>query len=83
MFTLSEQFQRQVDAQDYEVIVVENASSAELGEKAALQYGANFRYFHRQETQPTPVHAVNFGASQSRGQFVAIMIDGARMVTPG
>ncbi len=81
--SLSVAYQQGVREEDYEVIVVENASSWELGEARACATGGNVRYFRREETQRTPVHAVNFGAAQARGSHVVIMIDGARMVTPG
>ena len=32
---------------------------------------------------PLPVPAVNFGASQARGTHITIMVDGARMLSPG
>jgi len=82
LYSLSAQYQRGVSEDEYEVIVVENASTAELGEQRACQYGNNVRYFHRKETLPTPVPAVNFGASQAAGSHVCIMVDGARMLTP-
>ena len=81
--SLSASHQRSVSEEDYEIIVVENESSWVLGEARACATGGNVRYFLRQETQRTPVHAVNFGAAQARGSHVVIMIDGARMVTPG
>jgi len=82
LYSLSIQYQRGVSEADYEVIVVENASSAELGAERACQYGENFRYFYRRETLPTPVPAVNFGASEATGTHICIMVDGARMLTP-
>ena len=82
LYSLSTQYQRGVSEDDYEVIVVENASSAVLGEQRACQYGGNFRYFYREETQPTPVPAVNFGASEALGSHICLMVDGARMLTP-
>ena len=81
--SLAVAYQRDVSESDYEVIVVENESSWVLGEARACATGGNVRHFLRQETQRTPVHAVNFGAAQARGSHVVIMIDGARMVTPG
>lgn len=76
-------YQQGVAASDYELLVVENRSDWLLGEQRAKQYSSNVRYFLRDEKQRTPVHAINFGAGQARGTHVAIMIDGARMVTPG
>ena len=83
LYTLSPLYQQGVSERDYEVIVVENHSDRLLGSERATRHAGNVRYFHRQETQRTPVHAINFGAAQAKGSHVAIMIDGARMLTPG
>lgn len=83
LLSLSPDYQQGVSADDYEVIVVENDSDRLLGSERALRHADNVRYFHRMESQRTPVHAINFAASQARGRHLAIMIDGARMVTPG
>ena len=82
LYSLSTQYQRGVSESDFEVIVVENASSAVLGEQRACQYGGNVRYFYREETLPTPVPAVNFGASHASGSHITIMVDGARVLSP-
>lgn len=83
LHSLSMKYQRGISSNDYEVIVVENSSEENLTEKEVTQFGGNFKYFVREETAPTPVHAVNFGASKARGEHIVLMIDGARMVTPG
>jgi len=83
LYSLSPAYQRGVREEDYEVIVVENSSRRELGERRACQYAGNVRYFYREETLPTPVPAVNFGAEQATGTHIVLMVDGARMVTPG
>ena len=57
LHSLSSQYQKGVREEDYEVVVVENASSHVLGEADALQHGANYRYLLREETAPTPIHA--------------------------
>lgn len=68
---------------DYEVIIVEN-ESPRLMEPAFLEsLPEHFSYYLRTETDPTPVHAINFGASRARGENICIMVDGARMLTPG
>ena len=81
--SLSTQYQRDVSENDYEVIVMENPSSRMLGKTEAEKWGSQFRYFEYPETLPTPVNAMNFGAAQARGRMIAVMIDGARMVSPG
>lgn len=83
LYTLSPAYQREVAEEDYEVILVENSSAAPLGETAATQYAGNVNYFYRQETRHTPVPAALFGVTQARGNILAMMIDGARMVSPG
>ncbi len=82
LYSLSTQYQRGVTEADYEVIVVENSSDAVLGEERACQYGDNVRYFYREETLPTPVPAINFGAARATGTHISVMVDGARMLSP-
>lgn len=83
LYSLSTAHQRGVTADDYEVLVVENASPRLLGQEAALRYDMKARYFLRSETDRSPVGAANFGVDQALAPNVALMIDGARMVTPG
>ncbi|MCG8413847.1 MAG: glycosyl transferase [Pseudomonadales bacterium] len=82
LFTLSTDFQRQVNQEDYEVIAVENRSSNTIDEKQLQALTGNFKYFLRDESLPTPVHAINFGVEQASADHVCIMVDGARMVSP-
>ena len=83
LHSLSPSYQRGVDPDDYEILLVENHSDRLLGKQRAMLHAGNIRYFHRHETQRSPVPAINFAVSKARGKHVAIMIDGARMVTPG
>lgn len=83
LYSFSTAYQRGVAADDYEVIVVENESDQLMGADAVRDLPGDFRYFLRKETRPTPVFAVNFGAAQARGSHIAVVIDGARMCTPG
>lgn len=75
-------YQQGVSEDDYEVIVVENGSTDRFNEDAVRQYGKNFRYFYLDKPPPSPAYAVNYGFKKSRGRYVTIMIDGARMVSP-
>lgn len=83
LYSLSRKYQMDIKKEDYEVIVVENASSEELGEQRALSHGKNFRYFYRNDDSVSPVPAINYAAEQAIGEHICVMIDGARMVTPG
>ena len=83
LYSLSTQYQRGVSEKDYEVIVVENASDHNFDESALPTLGNNFHFFRRQESSPSPVPAMNFAFGQCRGEVVGLIVDGARMVTPG
>ncbi|MDO8862507.1 glycosyltransferase [Haliea sp. E1-2-M8] len=76
-------YQRDVSGSEYELIVVENASSNTLSAGFLQDLPANVHYHLRQNPEPSPAQAINFGASQAQGGAVCVMIDGARMVTPG
>jgi hypothetical protein len=83
LLSLSAAYQQGVSQTAYEVIVVENSSDRVLGKQDVECHGDNFRYFYREETSRSPVNALNLGVSRARAPHVSIMIDGARMVTPG
>lgn len=83
LVSLGPSYQQGVAARDYEVIVVENHSDRLLGGERATRHAGNVRYVLRHESKRTPVHAVNEGVARARGTHVAIMIDGARMLSPG
>ncbi|MFT5709795.1 MAG: hypothetical protein ACI8QT_000482 [Halioglobus sp.] len=82
LFTLSTAYQTGVSEQDYEVIVVENASADNFDESILPSLGSNFHFFRRAEPAHTPVPAINFAFEKCRGKAIGLMIDGARMVTP-
>lgn len=83
LYSLTAEYQQGVKASDYEVIVVENESTNNLDRAFVSNLPDNFSYHLRAEREPTPVHAINHGVGISRGRYVCVMIDGARMVTPG
>lgn len=76
-------YQQDVQAADYEVIIVENESAAPLAPAFVQSLPANFHYVLRPDPEPSPAAAINHGASLARGEHICVMIDGARMLTPG
>ena len=83
LYSLSTAYQRNVTADDYEVIVVENPSTSNLDPAAVTALSGQFRYCLCEKTSSqSPVAAINMGFSLARGQGICLMIDGARMVTP-
>jgi hypothetical protein len=83
LLSLMTNYQLTVNSHEYEVIIVENESPRLMDEGFIRTLPENFSYFLRKEEAPTPVHAINFGAAKATGENICIMIDGARMLTPG
>jgi len=83
LYSLSADYQQDIRADDYEVIVVDNGSPQPLGESVLEGLSGNFRYVYREPGNPSPVQAINHGASLASGDMIGVLIDGARIVTPG
>jgi hypothetical protein len=81
--SLAPGYQSGVDPDDYEVILVENRSPRTVDAAAVAALPGNFRYFLRDEPGVSPAAALNFGVAEARGAMLGLMIDGARLVTPG
>jgi len=81
--SLSPPYQHGVDPSTYEVIVVENGSSEPPPAGLVESLGDNFRYVVLRDPPASPAHAMNAGARLARGDALGLMIDGARLVTPG
>jgi glycosyltransferase involved in cell wall biosynthesis len=76
-------YQTGVTADDYEVIVIDNGSPAPLGEPLVREFGPQFRYHYVRDAAKSPADAINRGVAMSRGKYVGIFIDGARIASPG
>jgi cephalosporin hydroxylase len=86
LHSLSRAYQEGLDGVSYEVIAVENGSAGDQKVGAALvqDFGPEFRYIDLDgDASPSPVRALNRGIAASRGRNVALMIDGAHVLTPG
>ena len=86
LHSLSRSYQQGIDDLDYEVVVVENGSEPELrlGQEFVSSFGGEFRYIDLgEDAAPSPAPAANRGMVASSGRAVALMIDGAHMLTPG
>jgi glycosyltransferase involved in cell wall biosynthesis len=83
LFTLSAAYQRGVEASSYEVIAVDNGSADPLSSAEVEAFGPNFRLRSLPPGSPSPCAAINGAVAASRGEFVMVCIDGARMLSPG
>jgi glycosyltransferase involved in cell wall biosynthesis len=83
LYSLSPAYQRDIAADDYEIIVVDNGSSSPLDAEMVAGLEGNFRLIRLDPAPPSPARAVNQGLAKARGRGIGVMIDGARIVTPG
>lgn len=83
LLSLSASYQRHIDLKDYEVIVVDNGSNPPLDPKFVGRLKGNFRLIRIDPAPSSPARAVNQGLAAASGAVIGMMIDGARIITPG
>jgi len=83
LYSLSSQYQQTSDDFNYEVIAIDNASSQALQSSEVERFGSSFSYHYYQTDSVSPVAAINHGASIATGEYLMILIDGARILSPG
>lgn len=83
LYSLSSAYQVAAAAGDYEIVVVDNGSAEPLPKALFDALEGRFRYFQLDDAGPSPAAAINFGAAQTNAPAVGIMIDGARLASPG
>lgn len=83
LLSLSRPYQCNVAALDYEIIAIDNASADPLPPALLGQLGPGISYHFHQTDSPSPVDAINMGIGLARGRHVAVIVDGARMASPG
>jgi cephalosporin hydroxylase len=83
--SLSRSYQEGIADLRYEVIVIDNGSTeGRLTAEEVATYGPEFRLLDMGDDAPSsPTVAMNLAIAQSRGDAVALMIDGAHVLTPG
>jgi len=80
--SLSPPLQRDIDADDYEIIVVDNGSTQNFDAEQLQRLGVNVSTHRMLHPTPSPVPAINHGLALARGNLIGVWIDGARMASP-
>jgi hypothetical protein len=83
LHSLSAAYQRHIDPDDYEVIVVDNGSTPPFDPHVFETLKGYFRLIRIDRALPSPAAAINRGLAEARGKLIGVMIDGARIASPG
>lgn len=81
--SLSPAHQRGIAADDYEVIVVDNGSPSPVDASLAEGFGGHLRLERLDPAPPSPARAANRGIALAEGDLVGLVVDGARLASPG
>ena len=81
--SLSPAMQRGVQKSDYEIIVMDNGSTSPVDEDKCRSWGADLKVSSMASASPSPAQAVNLGFARARGELIGVLIDGARLASPG
>ena len=81
--SLSRDYQLEAVDLQYEVLVIDNGSDQKINESIVNEYGEQFHYHYLDNPPASPGHAINYGVKSAKGDVIAIMIDGAHLLTPG
>lgn len=81
--SLGPAYQADLVSEDYEVIAIDNGSARPLDGEAVRSFGPQYSYQYFSTNSASPVDAVNAGVARTAGDHVAVIVDGARMASPG
>src|SRR5579859_323286 len=81
--SLCRAYQRGIGDLPYEVLCIDNGSSEPLDPEWIRSFGPEFRLVVPSKILPSPCQAINEAAATAKGRYLAIMIDGAHVLTPG
>lgn len=76
-------YQTGLDLDDVEIIVLDNGSNAPVREADRESWPDSVRYEYIENASPSPSAALNHGVRLARADWVGLVIDGARMLSPG
>lgn len=81
--SLARPYQIATENLSYEIIVVDNYSSIPVDVDLLQAIAPEVRVIRTEKADASPAIAANIGIKSAKGRFIGIILDGARMVTPG
>lgn len=81
--SLAPGYQRDLDVDDLEVVVVDNGSARPVPDALLAAYPGRLRSVRLDPAPPSPARAANTGIDLAEGELVGLIVDGARMASPG
>jgi glycosyltransferase involved in cell wall biosynthesis len=81
--SLSPTHQRDMKADEYEVIVVDNGSPQPVDPDLVAGFDGRLRVERIDPAPPSPARAANHGLRLAAGDLVGLVVDGARLASPG
>jgi hypothetical protein len=81
--SLSPAMQRDIRADEYEIVLVDNGSPEPMDMANFPTFGAQVCCHRIENASVSPAAAANFGLRQARGRIIGMMVDGARLASPG
>lgn len=83
LLSLGASYQRGIMREDYEVIVVDNGSISPPQQKQFSHMDVDVRIESMPSPSKSPAPAINLGIAIATGDTIGVMIDGARLASPG
>jgi glycosyltransferase involved in cell wall biosynthesis len=81
--SLSPGHQRGLAADEYEVLVVDNGSTPPVSRELAASFGGRLRLERIDPAPLSPARAANRGLQLAEGEMLGLIVDGARLASPG
>jgi len=81
--SLAPDYQRGIDAGDYEVVLVDNGSPEPLDAAMLAAFPGRIRTTRLDPAPRSPAQAANLGVDMADGATVGLVVDGARIASPG
>jgi len=81
--SLCRPYQQGIDGLDYEIVVVDNGSPVPVDVASIEAIGSGVRVVRTEGLGISPAKAVNRAVASTSGRTVGVVLDGARMVSPG